>query len=358
MNITLVGQFGKESFGLHIKEGFEALGHTVVRCVPYVKEREGDSRRSISYAAKAKKKLFEVTQYSSRHARDKAMKRIMREVTEFKSDIVLCTKDYFLNYEVDEIKRKTGAKVVMWFPDGILNLGRAAFLRAGYDALFFKDSYIVRQLLDIYGKNAFYLPECFSRTRHKPVPVTPEDCRRYGCDVAMMGNLHSCRISLLEQLSDYNLRIYGTANPWWLDIEGIRNCYTGQYVADDEKAKAVACSKIQLNTLHIGEVFSVNVRTFELAGAGGFQLCQHKHDLPDLFTPEKEIVTYSSVSELREKLDWYLAHEDERKAIAFAGMRRAWKDHYYELRLQRLLNMVFTGPSCSDDRLDYRAVGE
>ena len=358
MNITLVGQFGKESFGLHIKEAFEALGHTIVKCVPYIQEREGDSRNVISFASKAKRKLFSMASYSSKEARNIAMKRIMREVTKSKADLILCTKDYFLNYEIDEIRRETGAKIVLWFPDGILNLGKAAFLRASYDALFFKDSYIVHQLLDIYQKNAFYLPECFSKTRHRPASVTKEDYQRYGCDVAMIGNLHACRVSLLEQLSDYDLRIYGTANPWWLDIDGIRRCYTGQYVADAEKAKAIACSRIQLNTLHIGEVFSVNVRTFELAGAGGFQLCQNKHDLPGLFIPDKEIVTYSSVDELREKIDWYLGHEDERKAIADAGMKRAWRDHFYELRVRRLLAMTFDGPSCSSDRFDYRAVGE
>lgn len=357
MKIIIVGQFGKESFGLHIKEALESMGHKVVKCVSYINEPSNDNRNRITFLSKANRKLFEMGKYASKQARTKVMRRIMHEVCSTEADLVICTKDYFLNYEVEEIRERTHARIALWYPDGILSLGRATFLRAPYDAVFFKDSYVVDQLVKLYGKNAFYLPECFSRTRHKPMHVDKADLEKYGCEVAMMGNLHSYRVTLLEQLSDYDLRIYGTKNPWWLDVGGIEECYTGTYVADEEKAKAIACAKIQLNTLHIGEVFSVNVRTFELAGAGGFQLCQEKADLPDLFVPDEEIVTYRTLADLREKIDWYLLHEDERKKIASAGLKRAWRDHYYELRLQRLLSMTFAENVSDSDRFDYKAMG-
>ena len=247
------------------------------------------------------------------------MKRIIGEVTRHSADLVICTKDYFLDYEIEYIKKTTQSKVVMWFPDHMITFGRATFMNAGYDCLFFKDPYIVRQLRSIYRRNAIYLPECFSPIRHKLVDYNVDDEKEYSSDIAMIGNLHSFRVPLMECLTNYDLKIYGTENPWWLNIDRIRNKYTGKYMAYEEKSKAIKYAKINLNTLFIGEVEGVNVRAFEICGMGGFQILQKKPGVNDLFTEGKEVITYTSVDELLELIDYYLNHDKERLQIANAG---------------------------------------
>ena len=51
-------------------------------------------------------------------------------------------------------------------------------------------------------------------------------------------------------------------------------------------------------------------------------LHERNPDVLELFEEGKEIECYATVEELVEKIDYYLAHPEERKAIAEAGHRR------------------------------------
>ena len=62
-----------------------------------------------------------------------------------------------------------------------------------------------------------------------------------------------------------------------------------------------------------------------------------------LFRENEEIVSFTSLKDLRTKIDYYLKCDDERKQIANSGHLRAINDHTYELRLQLLLDTVFSG---------------
>ena len=53
-------------------------------------------------------------------------------------------------------------------------------------------------------------------------------------------------------------------------------------------------------------------------------------------TPDEEVVTYDSPSELVEKVRHYVAHPDERRAIAAAGQRRTLAEHTYRHRMEQL----------------------
>jgi spore maturation protein CgeB len=354
MKILIVGQFGEESFGLHIKEGLEIIGHEVVRCVPFYKEYRPSKRNHLMN--RLDRFITSNALFASKMLRNIVMKRIIKEITTIDSDIIICTGDYFIKDEVKKIKKLTNSKIVMWYPDHLMNFGRSFFMTAEYDALFFKDPYIVKNLVNIYSKNAFYLPECFSTKRHVPVEYNKNDANEYNCDIAMIGNLHSFRVPLLELISDFNLRIYGASSPWWLNIDKIGSYHSGKYLAYEDKSRGIKYAKISLNTLYFGEIEGVNVRTFEIAGMGGFQIVQHKQGISELFEIDKEIVTYSSIDELREKLIFYLSEDNKRKEISDASRKRAWSDHTYEKRLQRLINITISRDNeiSFEDRIDYK----
>ena len=72
-----------------------------------------------------------------------------------------------------------------------------------------------------------------------------------------------------------------------------------------------------------------------------FQLSDVRQELHRYFEVGKEINTYSSPSELIEKIDFYLSHKDERNAIARRGYKRTLKNHTYSQRLEFLLNVIF-----------------
>jgi spore maturation protein CgeB len=79
----------------------------------------------------------------------------------------------------------------------------------------------------------------------------------------------------------------------------------------------------------------VNPRTFELAACGAFQLVDARAPLAALFRDD-ELATFRSPAELRQKIAYYLAHPDERAAIAARGRARVLAEHTFAHRVQRI----------------------
>ncbi|HWY87355.1 MAG TPA: glycosyltransferase, partial [Gemmataceae bacterium] len=70
--------------------------------------------------------------------------------------------------------------------------------------------------------------------------------------------------------------------------------------------------------------------------AGGFYLVEEAPDYAELFVPGKEVETWRTPAELVDKIRYYLSHEDERRAVAKAGHRRALADHTWRHRFEML----------------------
>ncbi|MBM3886595.1 glycosyltransferase [Candidatus Dependentiae bacterium] len=81
-------------------------------------------------------------------------------------------------------------------------------------------------------------------------------------------------------------------------------------------------------------------RNFEIPGCGGFLLTADADNLRDYYIDGKEIVIFKDVPDLIEKARYYLAHEDERVAIAKAGYERTIREHTYEKRFQELFRIM------------------
>ena len=84
----------------------------------------------------------------------------------------------------------------------------------------------------------------------------------------------------------------------------------------------------------------VNMRVFEAAGCGTFQLTDRTTGLGEFFIPGQELVCYDSPQQLVELAEYYLGSEEIRGRIAMAGQRRAYKDHTYVKRVSLLLEKI------------------
>ena len=104
-----------------------------------------------------------------------------------------------------------------------------------------------------------------------------------------------------------------------------------------ENYKISARSKIALNS-HIDcfENYAGNMRLYEVTGMGACLLTDWKINLPDIFEPDVEVVTYRNVEECIEKVEYLLQNEAERQAIAAAGQKRTLRDHTYRQRVGEL----------------------
>ena len=79
--------------------------------------------------------------------------------------------------------------------------------------------------------------------------------------------------------------------------------------------------------IDIGGVDTVNMRLFEATGAGCFLLTQYFENLDQYFEPGKELETFTTPTELVEKIQYYLAHPKERHRIAQQGQEKCMRSY-------------------------------
>jgi len=341
MNILVIGKFYTEGFALHIAETLQAMGHEVIRFEPGVKY--GNHGGIVATRWRQVKSAFYELARKLPSIQGLQTNRLLRMAGQDKIQLTMVCYDFLLPNEVQILKKITKAPIVLWFPDHIANFQKMCFLNADYDALFFKDPYITHVLGRNLRKPVFYLPECCNPHCHKFVELSKEDANTYGCEITTAGNMHSYRAAFFSQLNDYRVKLWGNSPPLWMDISGVKGMMQNQSVFNEDKSKAFRAAKIVINNLQPAEIWGVNVRTFEIAAAGGFQLIDWRPGLAQLFVDGEELVSFKNMDDLKNKIDYYLNHEQERLRIAEQGMHRAHQDHTYEKRLKILLETVFNG---------------
>ena len=94
------------------------------------------------------------------------------------------------------------------------------------------------------------------------------------------------------------------------------------------------------NHIDISPFSASNMRLFEATGAGACLITDWKQNIGELFTPDEEILTYRTAAECAEKVNYLLAHETERAAIAAAGQRRTLREHTFADRAARLDEII------------------
>lgn len=133
---------------------------------------------------------------------------------------------------------------------------------------------------------------------------------------------------------------------WGYDLRGrppwspIRRRYHGAAWGLEMYA-LLRSARIVLNR-HIAEAgpFANNMRLYESTGVGSLLLTDAKVNLPDLFEPGTEVVVYETADDLVDRVRHFLAHEDERSAVARAGQARTLRDHTYAVRMAELVEIL------------------
>jgi len=80
----------------------------------------------------------------------------------------------------------------------------------------------------------------------------------------------------------------------------------------------------------------LNLRAFELASCGVFQLLQRVPSVGEFFEEDKEIVCFDTQEDMLNKIRFYLTHEADRQRIAHAARERVLRDHTWTHRVQHM----------------------
>ncbi|MCP4590433.1 MAG: glycosyltransferase [bacterium] len=97
--------------------------------------------------------------------------------------------------------------------------------------------------------------------------------------------------------------------------------------------RMIRTTPICLNVINGDNETGLNRRPFEITWAGGFLLSYDQPELGELFEIGKECAVFRNERELVDQINYYLAHPEERAAIARAGQQRTHHAHLLHHRL-------------------------
>jgi len=214
------------------------------------------------------------------------------------------------------------------------------------------------------GKQYVTMPQSANPHFHFPVPPDP----KYSYDIAFIGaKLPHKRwfneYVLAPLCKRYRVGLFG---PGWtlrdntlraiskgarfINCRGFaRLCDRSRFsISDEDETLLYASSKISLN-FHEREPDNsqphhiVNQRTFKIAACGGFQIIDPVAALTKYFAGDEIVTAGFDAGEWMAKVEYFLHHETERKAIQEKATARALREHMAHNRvdlLERLLGLT------------------
>lgn len=123
------------------------------------------------------------------------------------------------------------------------------------------------------------------------------------------------------------------------EMETYKNSYRGFLASEKELAQVYQNSKINLNITLQGKT-SLNYRAFEVPACLGFLINDNVEDLKENFEISREVESYTGVTDLIDKINFYLKNPEIALRIADNGYIKTVKKHNYTARANMLLSTV------------------
>jgi len=153
--------------------------------------------------------------------------------------------------------------------------------------------------------------------------------------------VHSRGTAFLERLAErVDLSVWGYGAELLDDGSPLKARYRG-VVWGLDMYEVLARSRIAVNRhVDAAEGYSNNMRLFEATGVGALLCTEESPNLGELFAPGEEVVAYSSLDDLADKISYYLEHDAERVKIARAGQERTLGAHTYDQLMVELKGIL------------------
>ncbi len=237
---------------------------------------------------------------------------------------------------------RIGIKIVLWTTDVPIDFKNILDAAPNYGHLYCAGT----EALDIFKAkglgSASWLPFACDPSMHTKLELTATDRQLWSCDVVFVGSYYPNRARVLEGIADLNLGIWG---PYWnkLPLQSpLKAMATDIKMNYDQWVKVYNAAKIAI-VVHYEDPLvpchQVSPKLFEAMACGVFVLTDRQRDVQGLFKDGQHLVFFDGPQDLRTKIEYYLAHEDERRMIAENGYHEVRKAHTYEHRIRSIIDL-------------------
>jgi spore maturation protein CgeB len=256
--------------------------------------------------------------------------KVLDAVSAARPDVFLCVKGVQFRPETIRAIGRTGATTVGYWIDDPLDHARSLVNAPSYDRYFTNDANSVER----------YRKEGIARIQHLRSAADPEvffPLPRAQCsmDVAFLGTHSPGRERVVAALQDFDTHVYGNAAWRTAPIDTLR-VHRGAF--GPRTNEVFNSARINLNVHRwFGQGSAMNLRLFEVLAARGFLVTDWVAEIEGAYRQDEHVVCWRTLDELRSKIAYYLAHEDERREIAARGYEHFLRHHTYTVRARELL---------------------
>jgi spore maturation protein CgeB len=186
-----------------------------------------------------------------------------------------------------------------------------------------------------HGIKRVWMPHGFDARKYHPVDVDES------FDAAFIGHTYTdSRRALLRGLKRFGLKMFGEKD----------DCWGSRYAEICNSAKIIVCDNA------VNDIPGYwSDRVYLSMGSGAFVLHPDVPGIETQFTPGKHFDLWHDEAELHDKIRHYLAHDEERKAIARAGCEHAHKYHTMTQRAEGFNRILES--ACADTAISSRVSG-
>ena len=269
---------------------------------------------------------------------------LLEKARRFQPEIIWLSGDnrIILPSTLERLKREHDCKIIYVSGVSPIVFSHAIERQAArlYDLVLVNDYYHGVQWLELGARRMECLPYvAIDPDFHFPQPQTDVP-NEYLCDVGFVGtlvphHLYSERVAALESLREFDLGIWSMHEA----PDALKPFYRGSALGQ-EMLQVLSSVKISINAHGDFMRYGGNMRLFETAAIGTFQIVDDRPGIGEWFSIGEHLVTFRDHADLQEKVRYYLEHDDERRRIAVAAREHVLAHHRYDQRLARVEGLL------------------
>lgn len=334
MKVLISGQWGRGSLEESYRRAFEALGHKTIQFNDRVIYQQGYPipKNRIT------KRIF------WKFLAKPVQSALLERVRETNPDLVFVLKGWYFKPEtLRQLKQEFPETELFCFnPENPWSEGFAysnEWMRESipiFDSYFTWGRFLISKLEAAGATRVEHLPFAHDPSLHYPVSVDTEEQTNYDSDIAFIGTWSKERERVINRLLDFEITIWG--NRWEKAAPSIQDRCTHSTAIGEEFSMICKGSNIMLDVLREQMIPSHSMKSFEIPACRGFLLCNKGKELDDFYRIGRDIVCYSDLEDIVNKVNYYLTAQKERERIAKSG-REVAKKHTYRDRAEQIVDV-------------------
>lgn len=267
---------------------------------------------------------------------DQTNRRLLSLVRSYQPAILFSIKaENIYSQTIEQIKQQ-GVVTACFYIDLMDHWPVISQLAPVYDCFFNQDRLVIERLRGELGlKNSFYMAHAV-----EPLP-DPLTNRANKYEISFIGThnneTYPNREKYLKEIGDLGLNIWGTDG--WA-ASPLAHCFRGRSYGD-QRFDIYGHSKIVIDiNWDVMPAEGLSNRPFEVTGSGAcFFVDLVRADIKRCYEEGREFVSFRDEKDLREKVKYYLEHDEEREKIARAGYKKTVEKHTYLVRVKQFLDL-------------------